>query len=344
MTLCPGMRDRGEVRATIVMPAYNAEQFIERALFSALSQTESRCEVVVVDDASVDRTAEVVTSIAAQDDRVRLLRNPTNLGPAASRNRGIGEARGVWIALLDADDEIMSHRIYTLMALGDQHGADMVADNLLLCPENTPDPVQPMLSPDLIPEDNWLSPAEFVFGNIGSRHTPRVSYGFLKPIIRSSFLRAHGLRYSEDNRFGEDFLLYTGCLLNGAHWWLTPEPMYRYRVRSGSLSETASPGDLKRISVLNERVLRTDPMVASDADLAEALRRHQAKIDRWYYYIAFAGAVKAGALDQAGQLLFESAASFRYIFLESIAQAPKITRKALRGGYRRKPALAGHYG
>ena len=59
------------VRASIIMPAYNAQAFIEAALVSALGQTEPRVEVVVVDDASADATVEIATRIAAADPRVR---------------------------------------------------------------------------------------------------------------------------------------------------------------------------------------------------------------------------------------------------------------------------------
>jgi hypothetical protein len=240
--------------------------------------------------------------------------------------------------LLDADDELMPRRIDTLSTLGNQHQADLVSDNLLLCPEDAPGSTEPMLPSGILPAGRWMSPAEFVFGNIGSRHSPRVSYGFLKPIIRRSFLQRHDLRYCEHNRYGEDFLMYVACLLKQGRWWMTSEPMYRYRIRSGSLSESASAGDLWRISALQESLLRSDPMVAADVKLAAALRRHKAKSDRWYYYRAFTDAVKAGASDQARQLLFESTRSFYYIFVESMTQAPKITRKALRGGYCSSPS------
>jgi hypothetical protein len=322
------------VRASVIVPAYNAERTIRRAIDSALAQTQQHCEVLVIDDASRDATAAIVASFAQQDRRVRLLRNTTNLGPAASRNRGLAVARGDWVVLLDADDEILPDRIETLIALGQLHGADLVADNLLLCPEDGTEPPKPMISARALPAGKFLSTAAFVAGNVGSRWTPRISYGFLQPIMRRDFLQKHDLRYDERNRFAEDFLLYTACLLRGARWWITPQAMYRYWLRAGSSTDVQSAADLQRIRSMEQKLLRDEPLVASDPELARALRRHLAVIDRFYHYRAFTDAVKARAGAKAFQILFESASGLRQILLESALRAPTIAIKALRGGYR----------
>jgi succinoglycan biosynthesis protein ExoO/succinoglycan biosynthesis protein ExoU len=335
MTMGNDPRHRGEIRASVIVPAYNAQPTIQRAITSALMQTEPRCEVVVIDDASRDGTAAIVAGIAEHDSRVCLLRNPTNLGPAASRNRGLAVARGDWVALLDADDEFLPHRIETLIALGERHAADVVADNLLLCPDDNTESSEPMISPRALPTGRLLTAAAFVAGNVGSRSTPRVSYGFLQPIIRRDFLQKHDLRYDERNRFGEDFLLYIACLLKGVRWWITPEAMYRYRVRSGSSTDVQSAADLQRIRLMEQALLYDEALVASDPELVRALRRHKRVIDRFYHYRAFTDALKARATASAFHLLFESASSFRQILLESALRAPTIMMKALRGGYRR---------
>ncbi len=88
---------------SVIIPAYNAETYIEEALASVLSQTYAHVEVLVVDDGSLDRTAEIVESVAEQDRRVRLLRS-SNQGVAAARNLGIEHSVGEYIAPLDADD------------------------------------------------------------------------------------------------------------------------------------------------------------------------------------------------------------------------------------------------
>jgi len=86
---------------TVVMPAYNHEKFIGAAVESVLAQTMDDWELVVVDDGSTDRTAEIVRSY--KDPRLRLLQQ-TNCGAHHALNRGIDEATAPWIAILNSDD------------------------------------------------------------------------------------------------------------------------------------------------------------------------------------------------------------------------------------------------
>lgn len=83
---------------SVIVPAYQAEAFLGEALESALAQDRGPVEVLVVDDGSTDRTAEVASTYP-----VRLLRSP-NRGPAAARNSGLALARGEFVTILDADD------------------------------------------------------------------------------------------------------------------------------------------------------------------------------------------------------------------------------------------------
>ncbi|BAY36425.1 family 2 glycosyl transferase [Nostoc sp. NIES-2111] len=88
---------------SVIIPAYNAEKFIGRTLQSVLSQTYRNIEIIVVDDGSQDKTAEIVTSMAQIDNRVRLLKQ-SNQGVAIARNLAIDNSIGEYIAPIDADD------------------------------------------------------------------------------------------------------------------------------------------------------------------------------------------------------------------------------------------------
>jgi glycosyltransferase involved in cell wall biosynthesis len=94
---------RGLSLVSVIVPAYNAAGTVERTVTSALNQTYSNLEVLVVDDGSQDETAAVVRRIANKDHRIKLLQKP-NGGLVSARNHGIAHAQGEFIAPLDADD------------------------------------------------------------------------------------------------------------------------------------------------------------------------------------------------------------------------------------------------
>ena len=100
---------------SFIIPAYNAAAYIARAIDSALAQTLPPLEVIVIDDGSSDNTVEVVEKYPAP---VRLLRK-ANGGPASARNLGAKEAKGEWLALLDADDTCLPARLEREAALMD---------------------------------------------------------------------------------------------------------------------------------------------------------------------------------------------------------------------------------
>lgn len=322
----------GTVRVSVVIPAFNAASTIERAITSARVQTEENLEIIVVDDASSDQTPEIVAEAAKSDARVRLLRQPVNAGPAAARNRGIAAAKGDWIALLDADDSYFPERLAKLLSLADRMGADMVADNILLCNADGQTVGVPMIPPALLSQPMELTTAEFIARNVGSPRMPRVSYGFLKPLLRASFLREKRIAYDERNRFAEDFMLYVRCLTNGAHWWLLPETMYCYVITPGSLTEQQSSHDLMRIRQMEAELL-ADPQVGEDRALVKAIHHHKRVMDRCYYYRAFTDAIKGRDLRCAASLLIDSRKSAQLIVREMTRQTPTILGKALRGGY-----------
>lgn len=91
-------------RFSVIVPAWQAEDFVDECLRSVRSQEHVDLEIIVVDDCSSDGTGAVVDRHAVVDERVRAIRLPRRSGVGAARNRGIREARGEYLALLDADD------------------------------------------------------------------------------------------------------------------------------------------------------------------------------------------------------------------------------------------------
>lgn len=109
---------------SVVLPAFNAERWIDRTLLSVRSQTYEALEIVVVDDGSSDRTAELVGRHTAVDARVRLVRQE-NAGVAAARNRGLAETSGEFVATIDADDLWAPDKIRRQLAVFQQAGEEV---------------------------------------------------------------------------------------------------------------------------------------------------------------------------------------------------------------------------
>src|SRR4051812_3635959 len=101
---------------TVVIPARNRAHVLLRALASVKAQAAPPKEVIVVDDASSDGTAEVAEAFGA-----RVLKHPTSLGAGQARNSGIVAAETTWVAFLDSDDEWLPDHLQTVLAALDGH-------------------------------------------------------------------------------------------------------------------------------------------------------------------------------------------------------------------------------
>jgi glycosyltransferase involved in cell wall biosynthesis len=311
---------------SIILPAYNAAAFIGRAIASAQAQSLADIEIIVIDDASTDDTPRIVQALAAADPRIRYVRMAQNGGPAASRNRGLDLACGDWVALLDADDRFLPQRLHTLLALAEAEQADMVSDNLLLCagPEETGEPMIPQAR---LPAPRQLSFADFIAGcSPDERASRRVSFTFMHPMFRRTFLQAHAIRYNELSRNGEDFLLYVDCLLAGARWFVTPEPMYVYFIREGSLTEMLSRADQRRL-IDRARDLSRDPRIRNDPALSAALHRHWRTIAPVYYYYSLKDALLAADPRAAWRLLSSDRLVPGLVLGELARRVPDICRR-----------------
>ncbi|WP_176445642.1 glycosyltransferase family 2 protein [Blastococcus mobilis] len=253
-------------KVSVIIPAYNAEEFLERAVRSALAQTHRDLEVIVVDDGSADATSGVALRIAEEDRRVRALRNGENSGVSASRNRAIALASGEWIALLDADDTWLPQRLEALLAAA--NGADVVCDDLLFINESRTGTT----AVDYWSlcgwvglrrrRPYWLTLAEFI----------RYDLGLLKPIMRRDFLTAHEMWYDTNLRVTEDYYLYFRILAAGARWRQLPDGYYLYLRHANSL--TLSPDAVVRQHLVSSMAILSDPAVNADRNVTSALRRH----------------------------------------------------------------------
>ncbi len=227
--------------ATIVVPTFEAQATLTRALRSALAQTAVDFEVIVIDDASTDGSWGLIKSIALEDRRICPLRNATNRGKSYGMNRAIAAARGRWLAVLDADDWYRPERLAALIDTAERWDADMVADNQFLF-----DAVAAQTAGTAWPssESEWALSFEAYLE--GSNAFETFNLGMLKPIIRTDFLKKHRLGYDERARDGHDFLHLVEFFIAGGRAVINDSPFYYYTQPFGEVSRQWSNASRKR--------------------------------------------------------------------------------------------------
>ena len=256
---------------SVVIPAYNASRSIERAVASVQLQTERNLEIIVVDDCSSDNTAEIVLSLASRDPRVRLARLPQNGGPSAARNKGIDEARGRWLAILDADDVYKPERLQRLIGFAEQHGLDMVGDDIIYFDAQANLEVRAgnfigSSVPVRLTTQSYLRSCSFRLSLREMLLEDQRHLSLLKYVIKTGFIKSHGLRYQDKIRYGEDFVFNFEVLKAGATAMVVPEAYYVYSQQYGSVSKKRS--HLTHTLVDRASVVRAlDEMIERHSDL-----------------------------------------------------------------------------
>lgn len=259
---------------SIIMPLYNAAATVRRAIDSALAQNGWEIELVIVDDCSTDDSVALVRQAYGDDRRIRLISAETNQGPAHARNRAIEEARGEWIALLDADDAWTPDRLDHLMAFAAE--ADMIADRLVAY-----DAVAMETTGPFFRTPSPTGAVDFA-GLVGLRGD--FDAGYLKPIMRRSFLRENELRYRTELRHGEDFMLYATAMCLNARFVLVANAGYIYTTPIGRKSRARSPHSR---TIFDDSALREAIVALGRTHASRLSRRDQKALRRrlWQFEI-----------------------------------------------------------
>jgi succinoglycan biosynthesis protein ExoO len=237
------------MRVSVVIPCYNAEQFLRQAVASVLSQTYKNIECIIVDDASTDASRDIITALARTDDRLVPIFLGHNSGPSVARNNGIENATGDWITLLDADDLYAADRIEKLVSAARTYPCDMIIDNQSV--RTFPDGPHLFSGFSFLPSGSVISLTPELFFREDSRVDGFLRPGYMKPMISRSWLSATGLRFDPSVRVGEDFLFYANLLAEGARCRGLGYDGYLYRRRPTSLSRSAF-SNLRSMAIMTE--------------------------------------------------------------------------------------------
>lgn len=235
------------MKVSVIIPCYNGEAFIADAISSVLRQSYQDIECIVVDDASKDRSREIILRIQAEDQRVVPILLDRNGGPAAARNKAIEQSTGTWITLLDADDLYEPDRVAVLVELAQSMNADIIVDNQSV--RNFGETTHLFDAFNFLPKDKVAEISQEIFFQ-ESIPVAFMNSGYLKPLFRKSFLVENRLKYDESHFVGEDFLLYAEAVTLRPRFFGTGYSGYIYFRRPASLtrSDKSSLGELAAMS------------------------------------------------------------------------------------------------
>lgn len=217
---------------TIGIPVYNAEDYVEDMILSALGQTYPYIEILIVDDCGNDQSLEIILRIKNLHPRgecIRIIRNNHNLGVGASRNKIIDEAQGKYLYFLDSDDQIEDYTIQLLVNTLEAHSAQIVYASyeiINLINDTTR---------ELYQKPSIFFSVEDSLAAYAYSHTNVFQITVCNSLIDLLFLKQTGIRFI-DSFFWEDMAFTYELVTMVKRAVLLPDITYHYYRRTGSLS------------------------------------------------------------------------------------------------------------
>lgn len=241
------------MKVSVIVPAYNAADYLRQSVESILGQTFADFELIVVDDCSTDSTPDILASYG--DPRLRVVRNPQNMGVVGARNRAMEEVRGEYVASFDADDVSLPTRLAKQVAYLDANPG-----------------VALMGTASRYLEDGKLQPGRRVAGStpLLVRWLLHISNPLVHPSLmyRADTIRRLGVLLREECKYAEDFDLHHR-IMQVADVAFLDDPLILYRRHPGSITFKHEPEMIaKAIGILAVPYQR---WFGPDADAAAAL-------------------------------------------------------------------------
>ena len=223
---------------SVIIPVYNVEPYLQQCVDSVLTQTYRNLEVLLIDDGSTDGSAAMCDQWAERDNRVRVV-HETNRGLSEARNTALNLMRGTHVMMVDGDDWLPTDAVLHLLQTLTATDADLAVGRWLMVPDGTsPQPEAENSTPQVVIYNRDEASDEIFYqGELTNSSCSRL---FKAEIF-------NGLRY-EPGLLYEDLAITYDLLLRTSRVAYTPQLVYYYRQRTGSITREFTP---KRLDVLN---------------------------------------------------------------------------------------------
>lgn len=206
---------------SIVIAAYNAENYIGGCLDSIICQTYQNWEIWICDDASTDKTSIIIKDYASRDKRIHFLQNDKNLYAGKSRNRCIENSNGYYIAIQDADDLSEKDRLEILVNAIENNNCDFVSSGHYLFDDNG-------IYKKNIPKKEAPKKEDFLFDSPFCHAATMFK--------KECLMKVNGYRVSKETRRGQDYDLFMRLYAEGFSGINVKDVLYGYRVDRNTIS------------------------------------------------------------------------------------------------------------
>jgi glycosyltransferase involved in cell wall biosynthesis len=238
---------------SIIVPVWNTAKFLPQCLDSLLAQTLKDIEIVCINDASLDNSLQILEHYASRDERIRLVSNPKNLGPGATRNIGIELAKGEYIGFLDSDDFVSNDFYQNLYQGALKHSADITITRCTVFDDSTASTLSGN-SKNVISwlKQHWVHNVrgmDKTFGTTWHEHMDfsgrRAALSIFPTVVDKLYRRSlfDKVRFPEGVLF-EDMLFMPQILFHAGRVFSCPGGEYYYRRNPGSITRRRRFSDL----------------------------------------------------------------------------------------------------
>lgn len=230
---------------SVIVPAYNAENYVEECLASILAQTYSDFELIIIDDGSTDSTGDICDRFQKTDSRVNVV-HQKNAGVSQSRNNGIRLSKGEFVCFVDADDWIEPSYLQSFMDVMEDRQPDLLLQGLV-----EHEGTKPIRSVSFQP---------CIYSNMEDfmRDGLHLFRGPYCKLFKKSIICMYALTFPPQISYGEDSIFYLSYLLHCREIQTLPSSFYCYRKNvSNSLSScTHAPQQMLDFLEMNEALYR----------------------------------------------------------------------------------------
>lgn len=222
------MANESKKLVSVIMPCFNSASFLAEAIQSVLNQSFKDFELIVIDDCSTDSTSILMDYFVRKDKRVKYLKNNKNMGISYSRNRGVREAQGRFIAVMDSDDLMSPDRLKkSIKVLND---CDVVYTSYLQADENGK--LNGLIEPEIPTKLNMKQILE-------TQMIPHVTMVGRKELFE----------YKDEYRTNDDLFLVASLFKRGVRFKRIKEPLMIVRYHQSSTSATKDK-EVKKVTEL----------------------------------------------------------------------------------------------